>query len=131
MTAQKHEHKLLVYGTLKRTFYNHHLLKEIAGESIFLSNTRTRFATYYMKENGGFPAVFFKATLGQYISGELYSISDKILQECDELEGHPVWYQRRRVPLIGTDDCYMYVMRDQFIEQFPLEVKIEQNVQRF
>jgi len=125
------KHKLLVYGTLKRNFYNHGLLEEFSGESEFIKNTRTRFSTYYMKENGGFPAVFFKAALGSFISGELYLVSDKIRDNCDQLEGHPVWYQRRRVPLVGSEECWMYIMRDKFIESFPIITKIEQNTQRF
>lgn len=125
------KHKLLVYGTLKQNFYNHFLLKVAGGESAFIKNTRTRFPTYSMKENGVFPAVFFKSKDAHFISGELFLVSDEVLSHCDRLEDHPVWFQRRRIPIIGTEECWMYVMRNKFIEDFPIDTRIEQNTQRF
>lgn len=123
--------KLFVYGTLKRSFHNHKLIEEIKGSSEFVKNGRTRWPSYFMRENGGFPAVFFKNNNGCFISGELYSISDSLLARCDGLEGHPVWYQRRNTTLVTGEECWMYVMRDKFVDHFKIDVRVEQNTQRF
>lgn len=122
---------LFVYGTLKRNFHNHRLIEEMSGSCEFIRNGRTTWPSYFMRENGGFPAVFFKESGGCFISGELYSISDELLGRCDRLEGHPLWYQRRKVTLVSGEECWMYVMRDKFINSFKIVVRIEQNTQRF
>jgi gamma-glutamylcyclotransferase (GGCT)/AIG2-like uncharacterized protein YtfP len=48
--------------------------------------------------DGGIPYVSFNEKVSQ-IYGELYSVSNKTLLMVDMLEGHPRFYERKKVPI--------------------------------
>ena len=90
-------HTLFVYGTLKRSFSNHHLLEN----SQFLGTgyTRTKYAMY----TSGIPFVV-KAEEVSHIYGELYQVDDTTLKQLDWLEGHPNWYCREQVEIVSASE---------------------------
>jgi gamma-glutamylaminecyclotransferase len=97
MMSHTLSHTLFVYGTLKRNFSNHHLLKD----SKFLGTGRTK-EKYAMYESG-IPFVVKNEPVSS-IYGELYQVDDATLQRLDRLEGHPDWYCREQVELITATE---------------------------
>lgn len=79
---------VMVYGTLKKGFGNHYLLKD----SEYLGPATTAGTMYSL---GAFPAV----SLGgeAVVHGEVYSVDATTLQRLDKLEGFPGWYNREVV----------------------------------
>lgn len=86
-------HTLFVYGTLKRNFSNHHLLKD--SQYLGTGFTKERYAMY----ESGIPFVV-KSEPVSSIHGELYQVDDTTLQRLDRLEGHPDWYYREQVEIL-------------------------------
>jgi gamma-glutamylcyclotransferase (GGCT)/AIG2-like uncharacterized protein YtfP len=91
-------HYIFVYGTLRRGFWNHHLLKdsEFIGEGI----TKEKYSLYADE----IPYVV-KEPLTQ-IKGELYIVDDETLERLDLLEGHPSFYTRELVDVIVDNKIY-------------------------
>jgi len=86
-------HLVFVYGSLKRGFWNHHLL----ADADFIGTGRT-FNKYAMHFNG-VPLVNKNRQVSQ-IQGELYQVDYNILKKLDRLERHPNWYIREQVAVI-------------------------------
>lgn len=87
-------HLLMVYGTLKRGFYNHRVM----GDAKFLGECITR--GFVMRDLGSFPCV----TKGDStVLGELYELTDEQFQYCDRLEGYPSFYNREQVTAHMTE----------------------------
>lgn len=106
MFRQPEPHVVFVYGTLKRDFHNHRLLKD--GKAKFLGEDRAPGVVY-----GPFP--FAQPRSGwemddAWIKGEVYSVDDACLLRLDRLEGHPNGYTRTRVTLESgrAADIYYY-----------------------
>ena len=79
---------LAVYGTLKKGYGNHYLIKEcpFMGE-ILLPNMRC-----YM--GSSFPMAWYDLTSEQSLKCELYNIvSPKVLEQLHSLEGHPDFFK--------------------------------------
>lgn len=95
-------HKVAVYGSLKKGFYNNDLLHD--AEFIGVWITPAKFTMYDL---GPFPAVVTGGTCS--IHTEIYTVDDQILEMLDQLEGHPDFYRRRQFKADG-DHVYMYVM---------------------
>jgi len=87
------KHLVFVYGTLKKGFGNHYLLKDAK----FLGKARTE-KKYKMTANG-IPFVSKKEAIS-HIIGEVYEVGDEILRKLDFLEDHPNWYKREKVKVI-------------------------------
>lgn len=83
----KNAHLVFVYGTLRRNYHNHKLISK----AYFISEWVTP-AQYTMISFGFYPAVIAVGT--SPIVGELYKINDKQLEEVDQIEGVPTFYQR-------------------------------------
>lgn len=82
-------HNAFVYGTLKSGQYNN---KRLGRSAKLIGRAVSVDADYHMHSNG-YPQVW-KAPDGRQIVGEVWSITDKGLADCDLLEGHPHFYQR-------------------------------------
>ncbi len=96
---------VFVYGTLKRGFGNHILLDN--SESEFLGDAKTS-PDFTMFSMGGFPGC---SKIGSTeIVGEVYNVSDRVLERLDSLEGHPEWYTRQRV-LTTLGPAWMYLQK--------------------
>lgn len=94
-------YNLFVYGTLKRSYGNNHLLngQEFLGEAQTIEN--------YIMECRGIPYVYGvdhaikgnKRIEGKPIHGEVWKVSALALARIDRLEGHPRWYRRLQTPV--------------------------------
>ena len=83
---------VFVYGTLRQGFHNHKLIMD--SKTIDIGRTVSNYAMYA----NGIPYVSETEQVSQ-IYGELYLVSPRILLTLDMLEGHPVWYNRKKVPI--------------------------------
>ena len=95
MKGMKLTSLVFVYGTLKKGFGNHQLLEQ----SDFLARafiTRTKLLNL-----GAFPAVIVGGR--KEVEGELYEVNSKTLERLDRLEGHPSFYERRKVLVYPLD----------------------------
>ena len=86
--------KVFVYGTLKKGFGNHDLLKS----SKFLGEAYIRAQLYSL---GGLPVAIEKSS--SFVFGEVYEVTDDILDLLDRLEGHPNFYTRKEI-----DACTLF-----------------------
>lgn len=90
-------HSVFVYGTLKRGFGLHHYLE--SSEFVGVAQTVHR---YFMADRGC-PMVFFLAPPGVPllpVSGELYTVNDKVRATLDRVEGVPHLYVPRPLAVI-------------------------------
>jgi gamma-glutamylcyclotransferase (GGCT)/AIG2-like uncharacterized protein YtfP len=100
--------KVFTYGTLRRGYANHDLLKG----SKFLGEYET--GPGYTKITRGLPYLLQDDT-GPGCAGELYEVSLLTLKLLDRLEGSPDWYVRTLIKVynaekdIGTD-AWVYIM---------------------
>ena len=105
--------KVFVYGSLKRGFHNHGLIRNCK----FLGDGRVDGATMYRMGHNSFPCI--KLDTDDYIFGEIYEIDSEILYHLDRLEGYTGTkgkhnlYNREvvRVQNLTTTevcDCYIY-----------------------
>jgi gamma-glutamylcyclotransferase (GGCT)/AIG2-like uncharacterized protein YtfP len=102
--------KLFVYGTLKQEYGNHSRIDdaEFVGEAVS--------ADCYEMVAGGYPIIWDDAQ-GRPVRGELYRVTDKMLADCDALEGHPRFYHRQWRKFVTDDgahhEAWIYIMRDE------------------
>lgn len=89
-------HLVFVYGTLRRSFQNHHLLTK----ALFLSSgwTRKRYALYL----DDYPYCVQTEHVSR-VRGELYKVEYPTLMVLDALEEHPRVYRREKVA-VDLDD---------------------------
>lgn len=79
---------LAVYGTLRKDYYNHRLIKHCP----FLG--RVVLTGWKMVSVGSYPTIF---PGDSQITAEIYEIDDEDLITCDYLEGFPSYYNRMLV----------------------------------
>lgn len=77
-------HRVFVYGTLKRGFYNHRLLQE--REAKFVGNASTREPMRLVLGEYGIPYLM-KGEGNTAVPGELWEVDDAGLDALDVLEG--------------------------------------------
>lgn len=94
--------KVFVYGTLKGSHWNNNIM---GPETVFLGPATTA-SRYDLRANG----IPYLIPEGEFsVSGEVYDVGPDTLDSLDSLEGHPDWYQRRPVELIGgPEDVVAY-----------------------
>ncbi|XP_022242833.1 putative gamma-glutamylcyclotransferase CG2811 [Limulus polyphemus] len=109
-TSQPHQGNglgalVFFYGTIKSNEPNHHWLRNVEnGHARFLGKARTAtewplvVATKY-----NIPHLLDCKGTGKFIAGELYEINDILLKKLDEIEGHPIFYERRLEQVEMTD----------------------------
>jgi len=99
---------VFVYGTLKRNFGNHYIMKEAGGK--FKRNAMT-LDNLYIMGGGGIPYVNKSNKDAGKIKGELYKV--KNFAPLDELEGHPTFYKRELVEVVKENGeiikAWMYI----------------------
>lgn len=109
------EHVVFVYGTLLRGEPNNDALRT----ATFLCEARTKSAHFAMANLGAFPAVYrpriTKDVLVGVVIGELFSVDRETLELLDQIEGHPGFYSRELVPVVGGRNnwAWMYVLPEQ------------------
>ena len=101
------ENLVLVYGSLKRGYYNHDVIAfDFENRSRnkgydYLGDTKT-VDKFTMYDLGSFPAISFDEN-GKQVKGELYAVDDATFNLIDILEGYPDHYNRIEVNLENTD----------------------------
>lgn len=111
----EYPHRLFVYGTLKRGFYNHRVYLQHAEQSKAAKylGTATTCNRYSMKIVGErcVPALF-EEPAETAIQGEVYAITDSVLEAMDILEGVASGhYFRKRHDVILEEErisCFVY-----------------------
>ena len=90
--------RVLVYGTLKSHHYNNLVLKESGAK--FLARDSVTVSNAAFIDLGGFPALVRPVTGSnkdtQTVRGEIWYGEPHMLQSCDILEGHPLFYRRSK-----------------------------------
>lgn len=89
----KKGHYVFVYGTLRKGFGNHYLLKE--AEFVGFAKTKEKYTMYERV----IPFVSKDRKTSQIV-GEVYLVDDNTLSRLDHLEGHPYWYYREMIDII-------------------------------
>ena len=105
-------HRVFVYGSLKRGFYNNTLLYQ----SRFIGERITQDETWIMRSLGGFPGVVRKLHGGMSASifGDLYEVDDMTLARLDRLENNGHFYSRELVKLRDENEtAWMYVLKSE------------------
>lgn len=87
------------YGTLKRGFENHHLLRKNGFEYFCDAETAERYPMLMHT----FPCLLDESGNGHFVRGEIFRIPDiKSLRSLDEFEGHPEHYYRKLIELADS-----------------------------
>lgn len=86
---------LFVYGTLKRGFYNHGLIKD--QDFVSAAKTEPGFIIYM----NGVPEMVREGE--KEVLGEFFKLDEKTFELVDRLEGHPIYY-KRDIILIELED---------------------------
>jgi len=92
--------KVFVYGTLKEGHYNNYLL--VRGKKLGEAMTLQPFVLY----NCGFPIAVEHSEDAPLlpVMGEVWEVDAETLLRLDRLEGHPDWYERKKVSVTGDYD---------------------------
>jgi gamma-glutamylcyclotransferase (GGCT)/AIG2-like uncharacterized protein YtfP len=98
------KHKVLVYGSLKKGFGNHPILRD----SEYLGEAQTLDSKYSMISLGGFPGLIDG---NHRIEGELYEVDEDTFHRLDMLEGNGSFYQRYEVET-SSGVAWMYSLID-------------------
>lgn len=98
-----------IYGTLKKDFFNHHILMTNKGLFQGYVETKDKYPMFLLEEP--FPYLQDDKGKGFHIKGELYEIKDRYIDNMDFFEGVPDLYYRDRIKVLKDNkeiDCYVY-----------------------
>jgi len=102
----KKANNVFVYGTLKSGYRNHYLLE--AYDAVKVS---TKEIVYSLRDLGAYPAVFLNGK--HCIKGELFTdVSDATMRNIDQLEGYPIFYNKKWIELSNGEFAWMYYLPD-------------------
>ena len=87
---------VFVYGTLRKGSFNHSLIS--SEEFVAEGSTRNK----YKLISNNIPYVIKDEERVSTIKGEIYKVTDEVLEILDRLEGHPDWYRREKT-MIDTN----------------------------
>ena len=101
---QKNNKNLLfVYGSLKRDFDNHHILKDA---TYIREVTTLKPYSMFVEAHGQYPYLLKNRPFHQ-IEGELYEInSDELWKKIDDFEGVPDYYTRETIIVVSKGQHY-------------------------
>ena len=92
---------VFVYGTLKQGHSNHRIMHmDDESESALVMRDATIKGDLY--DLGPFPGAV-ESKNGGKIVGEVWDVSNQTVRHLDRLEGHPDFYKRKKVPVLGTN----------------------------
>lgn len=95
--------EIFTYGTLKKGFRAHNLLTD----SHFLCSVKTH-PRYHIYEIGGFPGMVVGNDDGG-VQGELYEVSDEVIEALDGYEGVPDLFTREQIELESGTIVWAYI----------------------
>ena len=102
ITPKIREHKVFVYGTLKKGYNNH---KNYLEDAILLGKAKTKDKWTMIGKDMAFPYVIERHDkLGNNVVGEVYLVSDSELRFLDRLEGVPHHYIKQNITVKYSDD---------------------------
>lgn len=103
------QHKLFIYGSLKKGYSNHKVLEGAK----FIKDYTTTYK-YTLLNLGHFPGLYQNGVTP--ITGEIWEVDDAKLSKLDWFEGHPNHFERRKMvgELEGKEDlwCYFYNIKN-------------------
>lgn len=106
MIEQKIEqkHNVFVYGTLRKGCPNHWKMASAikSNNACFKGEATTHKKYAFYLEHYVLPAVNDRRKL-YAIKGEIYSVSDQMLNNLDHFENHPDWYVRKEIPVLAEE----------------------------
>lgn len=100
---KKRRHLLFVYGTLKKGFLRHSMLK--SKKPLFVGDGWTTASWYKMEYTNGknpYPVATFDVQ-GAKIHGEVYLVPPEAIVLCDFYESNGAYYDRRQVTIDITN----------------------------
>ncbi|KAK9716206.1 hypothetical protein RND81_06G218300 [Saponaria officinalis] len=105
-TTNDAETLIFVYGTLKRSFPNHHLLETFLAtdDAKFLGVYKTVDPYPMVRGPLGVPFLINLPGSGLRVKGELYSVSGRALARLDELEGIGRGHYERLPAVVTAED---------------------------
>lgn len=90
---------VFVYGTLKSGQPNNYLIKdETRGNGTWIGKAKTNEKyPLVVASRYNVPYLLHKPGTGQNVEGEIYEVDEALLLILDDLEKHPIYYQRKEV----------------------------------
>lgn len=85
------KHLVFVYGSLK-SGGDIRGLNQFGDGAVIVGKAKTTYPDYHMADLGAFPGVFLGGD--KYIQGEVWEVSDEVLEQLDAIEGYPSFYNR-------------------------------------
>lgn len=103
---------VFVYGTLKRSEPNHHVIDpnlhtspDTTGVSKFIGSARTeRKYPLVIGTRFNIPFLLDREGVGHQIRGEIYEVDERVLKKLDALEDYPSFYDREVQNMVLLDD---------------------------
>jgi gamma-glutamylaminecyclotransferase len=90
------QHNLVaVYGTLKKGNSNYY---RYLTDSRHVGSGKTEDKYPMLVE--GIPYLIEQKGVGHNVKVDLFKVSDTVLAKLDQLEGHPNWYCRKKIPIV-------------------------------
>ena len=96
-----YRHTIAVYGTLKKGQGNH---ENYLSKAEFLGAGITQ--DKYPLIIPGLPYLMPMQGQGHRVEMHVFRVTDEMLADVDQLENHPTWYYRKRVPVHVGDTTY-------------------------
>ena len=109
--------KVAVYGSLKKGFGNHRLLKG----SNMIDETFTK-PEFHMGSFGAFPGI---VEGNKKVKVEVYEVDDQTFKNLDHLEGYPRYYNRKEITLENGIKAWIYFLDDEDYDYLKDEPHIE------
>ncbi|CAI9724072.1 Hypothetical predicted protein [Octopus vulgaris] len=101
--------RVFVYGTLKRGQPNHFVLENVThGLAKFIGDATTALRyPLVVASQYNIPFLLPFEGKGNFISGEVYEVDEKMLKQLDEFELHPDVYKREKISVISNNNSFM------------------------
>lgn len=113
---------LFVYGTLKKGFSAHRILKQ--APAAFLGEAKTK-PEYHLYDVGSFPGIIIDATSDGGVHGELYQVPEAAFKNLDRYECVSTGlFRRDEIELEDGTKAYAYI----FNSNVENAVKIDEGI---
>ena len=106
--------KVFVYGTLK-SGGSIRGLSNFGDGAVIVGKAKTTYPDYKMLDLGAFPGVFLNGK--HHIVGEVWEISDEVMEQLDAIEGYPDFYNRQ-VTHTTQGKAWMYYLEGKDYELY-------------